>query len=198
VGHVVELAQLEVYHAASRREVAPLVRHHDLLAPSLGVIVVVGEELALVVLLNVTNPEVKPHEVGPVAVDDLLRLRPPPVEERFARPLELRPVPRDIVERLVHVASSPTTSRIAPIIDAFHALAELSHIKNQSWCSATGQAKRAPEAAKSSAVNMGMKSLYPNSSGGPYAFTWCSCCGVPGRYMLYGYHFPFNPHAGTE
>ena len=51
----------------------------------------------------------------------------------------------------IAAASSPVTSRFGPIRAEFQELMVESHMENPSWCSATGPAKRAPEAANSSA-----------------------------------------------
>jgi len=73
-----------------------------------------------------------------------------------------------------------------------------------SWCSATGTTYFAPasrnrsahsSASNRSARNIGMKSLYPKRSCGPYVRTWCSNSAVPRTYMWRGYHS--LPKAGT-
>ena len=97
------------------------------------------------------------------------------------------------------------TSRFGPIFAALQSVKLQSYIGKPSWCSATGTTYRAPEALKSeahspasnfSALNIGMKSLYPNSDCGPQVSTWWANSFVSLLYMLRGYHS--LPNAGTE
>ncbi|MBA7590388.1 hypothetical protein ES708_32504 [subsurface metagenome] len=64
IGKLIKTSQLEVYDATSGDKIVPLIGHDNFLAPFFCLVIIVGKKFPLVMLLNKSEPKVKPEHVG--------------------------------------------------------------------------------------------------------------------------------------